>query len=667
MKRIPSMLLIAMLIVLGCVTISFAEQTYIVKQGDNLWEIAQKYNVSWKTLSDHNKLINPNLIFPNQKLTIPAKPGEAEFSQKSYYVKKGDKLWEISKKYNISLDALIKFNNIKNPNQIYISQEIKIPNIENETPKPNNDIDNDSIIVSAKTGTYKGQKNKGVAEFLGIRYAAPIERWKAAKDVLTTSKDIIDATEWGASCIQPYDEVEIASQWDLDEDCLTLNIWTRDSNKKNKPVMMFIHGGGATQGGTYDPLYHGDDYIRNLPVAEDAVFITINYRLGIFGSLDLSILDGYSKDYDNAINLAILDQVQALKWINENVEAWGGDPENVTIFGQSAGGGAVCTLLTMPQATQYFNKAIIESGMIFNRQCTPEKLKENSKKVYEILQVNSVEELMKLSGDEIYDKYIDKIFKEVSLQQRVADGKIIPLDGWNALVDGSAKDIKIMIGCTDGEYDFYSTDWDDFPKPIRNPDYIWAKIKGSKESKGNASTVLSPVDYPDVVKEYMALDVDQVKRMQDLYNDIHYRQGSIYVAEALSKYTDVYMYYWTWAPDPEVVIELMGEDAEVSPFSRAMHCMDLVFVFGTIEEGYPELAGPGDLLPSLLVDQTQAAYYNFAKTGNPNNKLIPEWKPYNTDTRYTMVISGDDEWQLESDIRSEDRIILNKIRPLTEK
>lgn len=280
-----------------------------------------------------------------------------------------------------------------------------------------------------------------------------------------------------------------------------------------------------------------------------------------------------------------------------------------------------------------------------------------------ILGVTSVDQLIDITDDE---KYIDTIFDEIKLQQRVADGVIIPEDGWNALVNGSAKGIQIMIGTTNGEYNFRATDWDNFPDPVKDPDVVWRAIVRSASDKGDAKTVLTPVNHPDVVKEYLALDSDQVKRMQDLYNDVHYRQGSIYVAEALSAYTDVYMYYWCWAPNPQDVIALNGDWAEVSPWGRAMHCMDLIFVFGTVEDGYPELGGPGDKIPMDLVEQTQAAYYAFSKSGNPSNDFIPEWKKYDTTTRYTMLIKEDNTWELVSDPRSKDRTVLNQIRPITE-
>jgi para-nitrobenzyl esterase len=529
----------------------------------------------------------------------------------------------------------------------------------NRTEEP---VTTDSYTAVAPTGTYIGHDNDGITEFLGVRYAAPIERWKAPTDVTTTSEDIIEASEWGPSCIQPDDEVELASKWIQSEDCLHLNIWTKDIATTGKPVMVFIHGGGAWQGGTWDPLYNGEHFVRNLPDEEDVVMVTINYRLGIFGSLNFSSLEGYTDEYADAVNLAILDQIQSLKWINENIEAFGGDPNNVTMFGQSAGGGAICTLMAIPEANQYFHKAILESGVIFNRQISLERSLENSNRVFEILGVSSVEELLAISDKDIQDNYVYDIWRAVGTPQRVADGRIIPLDCWKELNSGVAKDIVVMIGSTDGEYDFLATDWDNFPHAIEDPEYIWQRIERSRNNGGGSAAVWSVVDHPDIVEEYLALGEDRVMRMMDLYNDTMYRQPSIFIAEALSQWNqNVYMYYWTWAPDVQLVIDLEGDAAEVSPYGRAMHCMELVFVFGTLEDGYPELAGPEEALPIELMEKAQSTWYAFAKTGNPNNEHIPTWEPYNSSSRMTMFMG--EEWELVSDPRPEDRNVLNQLRP----
>ena len=164
--------------------------------------------------------------------------------------------------------------------------------------------------VAAPTGTYVGTEENGVMSFKGIRYGT-FTPFQAASDVTTTTEDTIEAKTFGDNCIQPYSEVEVASQGPNSQDCLYLNIWTKDTTTTDKPVIVFIHGGSYIWGGTSDPTYDGQFFVRNLPEGEDCVFITINYRLSFMGGVDMSSLEGYTEEYAHAKNLRKLDQTQA--------------------------------------------------------------------------------------------------------------------------------------------------------------------------------------------------------------------------------------------------------------------------------------------------------------------------------------------------------------------
>lgn len=517
--------------------------------------------------------------------------------------------------------------------------------------------------VKAPTGTYSGNINDGVQEYLGIRYAAPAERWKAPTDVTTTTEDEIDATEWGPCCTQPYNEVEIASQGELSEDCLNLNIWTKDIETKDKPVMVFIHGGGFMNGGSHDPMYEGDTMVRNLPEGEDMVFVSINYRTNMFGSIDLTQLEGYTDEYYDSINLWILDQIQALKWVNENIEAFGGDADNVTVTGQSCGGMSISYMLTKPEATQYFNKAIIESGAPFTAGVSKEKKQENAQMIFDTIGVETLDELLAISDEEINEKYLEKIFNEMGgIAQIYADGKIIPENWWDDIREGSAKDIKVMMGSTSGENDWIAIDYENFPEPVTDPEAVWEHIGAVSESKGGTDTkyLINPVDSegnPSFdLEAYLATEDDDVKAMADIDNQVSYVQGAEYMAEALSQYTDTYLYYWTYAPDPGSVIEYCAENdiaPEVSPYGRPLHSMDLLFAFGTMEDGYLEISGDPEKLPENISPMAQAAWYSFVKTGDPNNNQIPKWDKYDISDRTTMVMG--EEWSAEKDPRKAQR------------
>ena len=549
----------------------------------------------------------------------------------------------------------------------------------------------DAPVAEAPTGTYTGvwvdEKDQPVEAaggdtvqaFFGIRYAAPAERWKPAEDVTTTTEDQIDATQWGPCCIQPYDEVEIASQGELSEDDLNLNIWTKDVKTADKPVFVFIHGGGFMNGGAHDPMYEGDSFVRNVPEGEDAVYVSVNYRTNLFGNIYLNDLEGYTDEYASAINLHLLDQIQALKWISENIEGFGGDPGNVTVCGQSCGGMAISYMLAKEEATQYFQKAIIESGAPQVAGCTLEKKKEEAQMIFDIFGVKTLDDFLALSETDIKDKGLDKYFEAMQgLGLIYADGDIIPKDWWDRIREGSAKGVKVMIGCMSGENDWAAYDWESEEGDLwKDPQAVWDNYIAPKSEVAGADYAADVPYYINPVKKdgspaidweaFLATDEDPVKAAVDLYNDVVYVQGTEYEAEALSEYTDTYAYYWTYCPPAENIIsycEANGMEPEISPYDRPQHSMGMLFGLGNTEDGYNELSGDPAKLPEDLQPMMMSAFYNFAKSGDPNNDLIPEWKTYDAADRNTMVMG--EEWTLTKDPRKAQREAFN-VRPNGEK
>ena len=195
-----------------------------------------------------------------------------------------------------------------------------------------------SLAVKCVNGTFVGRKNEGVIAYKGIPFVGrqPVGelRWKAPVDVVPDA-GVYEAYYNGKTPCQLDYDAQVASVYVRGEDCLYLNVWKADDGRKNKPVMVWIHGGAFTAGGTVEPREEGTNFVKENP---DAIVISIEYRLGVFGFLHLSHLpDG--KDYPDAQNLGLMDQMMALKWVHENIAFFGGDPDNVTIWGQSAGGG----------------------------------------------------------------------------------------------------------------------------------------------------------------------------------------------------------------------------------------------------------------------------------------------------------------------------------------
>lgn len=540
----------------------------------------------------------------------------------------------------------------------------------NEEPGP---------VATAPTGTYEGVSNDGIQEFFGIRYAAPVERWKPATDVTTTSDDQIDATKWGPCCTQPYNEVEIASQGELSEDALNLNIWTKDVATTDKPVFVYIHGGAFINGGSHDPMYEGENFIKNVPEGEDAVFVSINYRTNIFGNIYLNDLEGYTDEYKYAPNLFLLDQIQALKWISENIEGFGGDPGNVTVCGQSCGGMSISYMLAMEDATQYFQKAIIESGAPHVSGCTLETKQQEAQMIFDLFKVKTLDEFLALSDKEIKDNGLEKYFENIQYAGLIyTNGEVIPTDWWDKIREGSASDIKIMIGSMNGEADWAAYDWASEEGDLwKKPQEVWDNYIAPKSAAAGADYgkdvpyYINPVGTDGTPAfdwdAYLATDKDKVKAAVDLYNDVVYVQGSEYEAEALSNYTDTYVYYWTFCPKAKDILSYCDENGlvpELSPYNRAQHSMAMLFGLGNTKDGYNELSGDPSKLPENLEPMMMSAFYNFAKSGDPNNELIPQWNKYDANDRATMVMGK--EWSMQNDPRQAQREALN-VRPQGER
>ena len=429
---------------------------------------------------------------------------------------------------------------------------------------------------------------------------------------------------------------------------------------------MFIHGGSCIWGGTTDPSYDGEYFIRNLPEGEDCVLVTINYRMSIMSGVDMSVLEGYTDEYADAINLSKKDQTQALKWIQENISAFGGDPDNVTIMGQSAGGGAVEMLMADPDTNKYFNRAIINSGTQSREAVSKETVKKNSKIIFDMLGVSTVEEASKITDEEISENISDIVEKlgRAHPGLKCADGNIISETWWEDLENGSAASIDLLIGGTNGEEDWHAVDWDNgVSDPISDPESIYDYMVNTDTMRSDAYGRYYGVEVDGFYDNFIKKGDDPVKQAMDLYNEIYFNYPTQMIAETQSKNNkNTYLYYWEYAPDKDEVVEYSGDSAEVSPWGRALHCMDLCFEFGT-KEGYTELTGDPDKMSDDLIAQAQSMVYSFAKTGNPNNDLISEWKAYDDNTKYNMVITADGEWKCHSNYRSDVIDYLRQLKP----
>ena len=323
--------------------------------------------------------------------------------------------------------------------------------------KKNNRLDSipqNSFPVKCHNGTFVGKEKENIISYKGIPFAKPpIKnlRWKPPVEC-DNSNDIFEAYSFQKSPVQTHGEGEPASYYEIGEDCLYLNIWKNNDNEKNKPVMVFIHGGAFGWGGTSDPLYDGNNFVKS---HKDIIFVSITYRLSILGFIDLTQIKG-GENYKESPNLGLLDQIQALKWINKNIENFGGDKNNVTIIGESAGAFCVTILPLIKQSKGLFKRIISQSGS-FSWAITREggkglinRLKSEIKKQRN--EELDVDYLINLSEEEIINLN-SKL--NIFCQPPMRDGYIIPIDCYGEIERGAYDGIDLIIGTNADEINYF--------------------------------------------------------------------------------------------------------------------------------------------------------------------------------------------------------------------
>lgn len=488
-----------------------------------------------------------------------------------------------------------------------------------------------NLIAVTKYGKFLGKENgQGVIEFKGIPYAKPPKRWKEAEKPDETTA-IFEAFEFSPMGIQPYWPEECSPGDPQTENCLKLNVCTADLDKKGKPVMVFIHGGCYIAGNPAFPTYYGDQLVADNP---DIVFVNFAYRMGLFGSMDLSSIDPAGA-YKDSLNLTTKDQILALEWIKESIEAFGGDPDNILLFGQSAGSYSIATLMTIPRAVRLFNKGICESGVFDDNSINDlDRAAEMGRWFIEQAEIKSIDDIEKLDVNKLRDLDDEMFWTFPLAYSPVRDGKLVPFDTYGAFVNGVGKDIKLMIGCTDGDGErLVSEDlkkhWD---RAIR--------------------TVHPQVLTEETLQKYVENDPDRpaIVACQEAITDVRYRLPATMLAERHSKYNDVFFYSWEWC-------------AEGYP-TRAPHCIELPFVMNKLEEEICLFMEHGTVQgknpPRKLQKDAQAAWTNFARYGNPSFDSV-EWPKYDLETRPTMIIN--EEWRVEYDFKKKDRELLMPLYP----
>ena len=475
-----------------------------------------------------------------------------------------------------------------------------------------------SLAVKCINGTFVGQKTDNVISYLGIPFVGqqPVGnlRWKAPVEY-TPNDGVFEAYNYGKTPVQAAGDP--AALYVQGEDCLYLNVWkTDEATTAKKPVMVWIYGGGFETGGTIDPQYDCYNLLRENP---DIIVVTVAYRLAAYGFMHLSHLpDG--KDYPDAQNLGIMDQMMGLKWVHENIEAFGGDPDNVTIFGESAGASSCSLLALIDEAHKYFKRAIIQSGSPIMTRSTEEAIAVTDE-IMKALDCKTVSDLQKVSPRRLADKVgelygIYQVLGWSIWPER--DGKLLPKDGWDAYENGKAKDIALLLGCNKDEFNVFSAAFG--PEKWNK----WAADRMAKRAK------LMTAEENALVESYVnsAPGADWEKTSA-LFSQSYFNAPAIRLSENQTKAGGkVFTYLFT----PEAS----------TPGVKSGHAIEQSAVFN-----HPELSVQiaGRAFDETFCKTMRKMWIQFAKTGNPSltaeqspDGKAKEWPLYDLGDKQVMVL-----------------------------
>jgi para-nitrobenzyl esterase len=460
------------------------------------------------------------------------------------------------------------------------------------------------LVVHTKSGKVRGvSRPSGGAEFLGIPYAqAPIGslRWHEPIQIRQW-KDVRDASTFGAPCAQP-----VLGDWNRrdaetsKEDCLFLNVMTPVWPAKTLlPVMLWLHGGG-NEGGTASSALYKDGTL----VQHGILLVTVNYRLGVFGFFAHPGLTRESPHKASG-NYGLMDQIAALRWVHDNIAKFGGDPGNITVFGQSAGAQDASMLMTSPLAKGLFQKAIAESGAAINPTIPSLSVSEQGgERLAALLKapsgVDAIKYLRQLTTGELLKGVADRDPKEPPVVGPNIDGWVVPRPPVEVFASGQQMPIPLLIGSTTREFGMSGSP-DDVRKMIEN-------VTGSLS--------------PKALSLYGLADNGQ-GTTDPLYGPV----GNQWLADFIFRCPVTTQAEWHNAaqhPTYEYQFEhaIPGQETD-----GAVHSADLPYVFGY----YPKrgnISGNFGAVDYKLADLIESYWTNFAKQGNPNGEGLPNWPEY---------------------------------------
>jgi para-nitrobenzyl esterase len=485
-------------------------------------------------------------------------------------------------------------------------------------------------VVTTAQGEVRGLRQDTTTVFLNIPYAAPPvgagrfappqphASWDGVRDATVPGPNAPQsARKLGDVDMSPY----FGAGWSRGEDYLTVNVWRPSATGEDLPVMVFVHGGGFVAGSTRSALYDGSSFARH-----GVVLVTLNYRLGIPGFLDLP---------GAPANRGLLDVLAALRWVRENIAAFGGDPANVTLFGQSAGATIVGGVLATPRATGLFHRAIVQSGSGLGA-FAPQQARRVSRAAANALGVEPHADAFASISDERLVEAAGRL-AGIDLQTPTHYDPLVGLSPFSLVLDtqpaesvaaGLDADIGLLIGTTAEEGNLYLV-------PV-------GKYASSTAADVNAVAARSHPDPVRLVETYRTSrpEASFGELRSAIMGDAVFGAGTRALADAHAAHprSPTFCYEFAWRSQ--------AQGGELG----ATHTMDLPFVFDRVH--LPRLHGPHGLLgpqqpPADLASRMHRAWIRFARTGDPG------WEPYTSERRATMRI--DAKWTQLDDPRSQER------------
>ncbi len=479
-------------------------------------------------------------------------------------------------------------------------------------------------IVKTTAGKVEGNYRRGAYVFCGIPYAAPpvgsrrwlppqpAEPWDGVRPVKRFATTAPQNPPESSILAAPQPEPQ-------DEDCLYLNIFTPGLDDARRPVLFWIHGGGFTTGSGSALVYYG----RNITMRGDVVLVTINYRLGALGFLKLDeVTNG---NIPATGNEGLLDQTFAMEWVRDNIAAFGGDPDNVTIFGESAGGMSVGAQLAMPGAKGLFHKAIPQSGAAHTAS-SPDRSVKAANVFLQILGISASDTgaLRSLAMERLMEAQKELAVRAITPEfaiggmplQPVIDGKILPRMPINAIANGSADGIPVLVGSILEEWKLFG---------VMDP-----SIASLTEEQllRRCQRIIPSGDVGGLIEAYRkarekrGAPTTPGELLMAIQTDRTFRMPAIALAETqMQRGTPAYSYLFTWTSP--------AMDGKLG----ACHALELGFLFGTHEENFSGIGPEADALSANMQDTWVA----FARTGDPSCESPGKWPAYG-ERRETMVL-----------------------------